>query len=546
MRALAALFLTSYCLAPAQSPPQGMARVEGQLVDAASGERVRKAWLTLRGAGPNQMGYTAVSDSTGFFAIDGIQPGRYSLTAEHAAYLRATIGGGQLNLLAGQTVKVGRTLLTPHAVISGRVLDEDGDPLPIGVQVQVSRWRWDPQTGQRVLTQLKQTPADDQGNFRLAGLPSGRYYLSAYGGRTTVAFDDRTVMPHAEAYTTTFYPGTSDPGSATAVPLVAGQELRDVNLRLRKTRTVRIRGTARDLSSGETVNQVALRLVPLSAYPTSPLTNDAVAVVQNGSFEFPRVQSGNYAIVSADATPGRSLGRYDLTVADGDLDGITVNLSPGAFIDCRIKMESNEPPQAAFQCGLRSTDATRLNPQSKPDAKDSPARIAGIVAGHYWVDYRGDNRSLPDTYVKAIHLGDADVTYKPIDVAGSAQPVLEFLISKNGGTVSGMVRDQKGEARAATQVVLAPVADNLGEITRLVKLSAADPQKGFRIAGVAPGDYLILAFENADVGALRDPLFRKAFAEKGVKVTVEEKSNLTLDVPLIPIAESDEQAGKLP
>jgi len=523
---------------------QGTARVEGQLVDAVSGEGVRKAWLTLRGAGPNQMGYTAVTDSTGFFAIEGIEPGRYALTAEHASYLRATAGGGQISLVAGQTLKVGRTLLTPHAVISGRVLDEDGDPLPSGVQVQVSRWRWDPQTGQRVLTQLKQTPADDQGNFRLAGLPAGRYFLSAYGGRTTVAFDDRTVMPGAEAYTTTFYPGTTDPGSATSVPLAAGQDLRNLNLRLRKTRAARIRGTSRDLSSTEPVNQVALRLVPLSAYPTSPLTNEAVAVVQNGSFEFPRVQPGNYAIVSSDPT-GHSLGRYDLTVGDGDVEGITVNLGPGAAIDCRVRMESNEPAPQAFQCGLRAMDATRLNPQSKPDAKDSPARITGIVTGRYWADFRGDPRTSPDTYVKAIHFGDADVSYKPIDVAGGAQPVLEFLLSKNGGTVSGMVRDQKGEARAAAQVILAPAADNL-EVARLVKLSPSDAQKGFRVAGVAPGDYLVLAFESVDVGALRDPLFRKAFAEKGVKVTVEEKSNLTLDVPLISATEAEQETGKLP
>ena len=323
----AILLLLAFC--PAifpQTPAATTARVEGQLVDAGTGDGIRKGWLTLRGG---VAGYTTVSDANGNFAFEDVDPGRYTLTAEHSAYLRAANARAQIVVAAGETVKAGRIALTAQGVISGKVTDEAGDPLPGGVQVQVSRWRWDAQTGVRTLTQIKQTGADDRGNFRLSGLAAGSYFLSAYGGRATAAFDDRTVMRGSEAYTTTYYPGASAPDGATPIPVAPGSEVSNIDLNLRKVRVARLRGTARDVSSGESANQIALHLVPEGGYAISPLTNDAVAVVQNGVFEFPRVMAGNYAIVAPDnAGSGHLVGRYDVAVGSADIGGIQFPLGP--------------------------------------------------------------------------------------------------------------------------------------------------------------------------------------------------------------------------
>ncbi len=530
-------FLTFSPLLLPQTPAVTSARVEGRLVDAGTGEGIRKGWLTLRGAGAGAAGYTTVSDANGDFVFEDVDPGRYSLSAEHAAYLRsnnaAGSAGGQINVGVGEIVTAGRVALTAQGVISGRVTDEGGDPLPGAVQVQVSRWRWDPQTGVRTLTQSKQTTADDQGNFRLSGLAAGNYFLSAYGGRTTAAFDDRTAMHGSEAYTTTYYPGASAPDAATPITVAAGSEIANMNLSLRKVRVSRIRGTARDISSGEMANQIALHLVPQGAYPVSPATNDAVAVVQNGAFEFPRVMAGNYTIVAPDnAGSAHLVGRYDVAVAQADIGGILLPLGPGAAVEGRFKMDSGEAAPAGLVFSLRSADGAGLNLASKSDATDAAARASGIPPGRYWVDIRGGARG-DSMYVKSIHFGEADATLKPVDIGSGAQPALEVLISPNAGTVSGTVRNDKGDAVAAFQVVLAPASRELGGVQRLVK-SVAASQGTFRFSGVAPGDYLVLGLEAGDAGALRDPAFREALADRGTKVTVQEGSMLTIDVPLIP------------
>jgi hypothetical protein len=545
MRTILVLLAFSPLILP-QTPAATAARVEGQLVDAGTGEGIRKGWLTLRAADAGTAGYTTVSDASGNFVFEDVDPGRYSLIAEHAAYLRSTNARGQITVGAGEAVKAGRIALTAQGVISGRVTDEGGDPLPGGVQVQVSRWRWDTQTGVRTLTQLRQTSADDQGNFRLSGLAAGSYYLSAYGGRTTAAFDDRTVMRGSEAYTTTYYPGASAPDGATPITLAAGSEVANMNLNLRKVRVSRIRGTARDISSGEMANQIALHLVPEGAYPISPVTNDAVAVVQNGLFEFPRVMAGNYTIVAPDnAGSAHLVGRYD--VAEADINGILFPLGPGAAVEAHFKMDSGDAAPAGFGFSLRSADGAGLNVGSRSEGADATPRASGIPPGRYWVDIRGDPRATPASngaYVKSIHFGQADATLKPVDIGSGAQPVLEVLISANGGTVSGTVRNDKGESVAASQVVLAPVSRELGGVQRLVKTAAAS-QGTFRFSGVAPGDYRVLAIEGGDAGALRDPAFRDAIADQGVKLTVQEGSMLTADVPLIPESVGAAALGKL-
>ena len=137
--------------------------------------------------------------------------------------------------------------------------------------------------------------------------------------------------------------------------------------------------------------------------------------------------------------------------------------------------------------------------------------------------------------MKSIRFGDADATFKPIDIGAGPQSVLEVSISSNGGTVAGAVRNDKGDSVPAAQVVLAPSSSDLGSIQRLVKTAAA-AQGTFSFSGVAPGDYLLLALEGGEIGALRDPAFRDALADRGMKVTVQEGSMLTVDVPLIPEA----------
>ena len=80
--------------------------------------------------------YSATSDQQGSYVFDGVDAGTYALTAEHAGYLTTpySIGGpassqSLITLKPGQRMTEVNVRLLPQAVLSGRVLDEDGDPI---------------------------------------------------------------------------------------------------------------------------------------------------------------------------------------------------------------------------------------------------------------------------------------------------------------------------------------------------------------------------------------------------------------------------------
>jgi len=160
-------------------------RLEGRALSTA-GEAVRKATIRLVGIG-NQgspaFRYAETTDIDGKFLFEDVAPGRYMLTAEKAGFVPGRYGarsttspGTQLAVSAGQEMKDLVFLLTPQGVITGRVTDEDGDPVR-GVQVTILRTGYN--RGRRLFLPSGGTNTDDQGNFRAGSLAPGRYYLSA-------------------------------------------------------------------------------------------------------------------------------------------------------------------------------------------------------------------------------------------------------------------------------------------------------------------------------------------------------------------------------
>src|SRR5205814_10438543 len=98
--------------------------------------------------------------------------------------------------------------MSPQGVITGRVLDEDGDPVP-NVGVQLLRYSFT--QGKRQLQGWDQVSTNDLGEYRLYGLSPGKFYLSAAANE---GMNDQYDSGHA--YAPTYYPGASDPSSAAA------------------------------------------------------------------------------------------------------------------------------------------------------------------------------------------------------------------------------------------------------------------------------------------------------------------------------------------
>jgi len=184
--------------------------VEGRVVSAASGEPLKKAFVTLvrtASSAGHPRPPSTTTDENGHFLLNDVVPGNYSLAADRNGYVRLEYASGGVNLsyfgtgtilslVPGQHVKDVLFRLVPAAVITGRVVDEDNEPL-LGATVQALRYGY--VRGQRQLVPAGEEQTNDLGEYRIHSMAPGRYYVSAVYGRgnfasvTTAASSTETV-----------------------------------------------------------------------------------------------------------------------------------------------------------------------------------------------------------------------------------------------------------------------------------------------------------------------------------------------------------------
>ncbi len=170
-------------LRPGEEAPKGTAVLKGVVVAADTGAPIRRAQVraVAPDTGDNRM---ATTDEQGRFEIRELVGGRYSITASKGGFVTLQYGqrrpserGTAVDLPAGATIEKLAIGLPRGSVIAGRIVDEFGEPLT-GAQVQVLRYAY--VNGARQLRPAGQSDrTDDQGSFRVFGLPPGDYAVSA-------------------------------------------------------------------------------------------------------------------------------------------------------------------------------------------------------------------------------------------------------------------------------------------------------------------------------------------------------------------------------
>jgi len=107
------------------SPPS----VEGVVLKVGTTEPVARARVMLTRV-EGRLAHTRVADTDdrGRFVFRAVSAGTYRLLAQHDAFLR--VAGQTLTIAPGQVIRDLVVAMTPTGVITGRVVDEYGDPVP--------------------------------------------------------------------------------------------------------------------------------------------------------------------------------------------------------------------------------------------------------------------------------------------------------------------------------------------------------------------------------------------------------------------------------
>ncbi len=237
--------------------------------------------------------------------------------------------------------------LQPHAVIAGRITDEDGEPLA-NVQVQAMTHRYF--QNRRQLFPVGGGMTNDLGEYRIFGLAAGKYYLTASHraqGMMMMGTADRTAGQGSnqfdEGYAPTYYPGTNEGSGAIPVQIAAGKPMSNVDWRLLRTKTLRIRGRVAGAESNPTARRTMLMLVSRGSGGIDMFNRNMTSVQgRDGRFEFRGVTPGTYTVVAQyfDQTE-RLTGRVPVDVGNSNVDGVEVVLKPGLDVPGTVKVEGN-------------------------------------------------------------------------------------------------------------------------------------------------------------------------------------------------------------
>ena len=515
--------------------------VSGTVIDAVTGEPIRKALVQIYGAQQR----TTFTDGDGRFQFDGIPVVRVSLDARKPGYfseheMRSAV---QRQLEVGSKSDSVVLKLIPEGVIAGKVTTTTGIPLE---HVPLSLTYLNVREGRRHWESKGLAVTAEDGRYRFANLLPGTYYVAA--GPIT-PLPETLFAPPPEpktGYPGVYYPGVADLASSSPISVSAGQQA-EANFSLNEVPVYNISGTI----SGYMPNQgVGVQLCDQSG---SPLSGRVQFSPDNGRFDVHGLPSGDYVLKAFSQLgpnqPARAEAR--LSVAS-NIFNLHLTLGPMISIPISVRTESRAP------AGTGAMNYSRPSPQglsspgpplaarllaSKPGTSDSYATLEGppgqqslilrnVEAGRYSVELMPQ----PPWYVQSAEYSQINLLTDDLTLTDEVPPLtMEVILRNDVATLSGTVIPRSGADVPATVVVISerlPKASPRTGYYNPPREKSAEPADGFMIDSLAPGDYLVLAFDHAEGIEYSNPDVLQNYLSQATHVTLapNQRTRVTLDL----------------
>jgi hypothetical protein len=524
--------------------------IEGTVLNTKTGEPVRKAEILLlamdRPAGSLVPPAAVTADAAGKFRFQGLAAGRYSVRAERGGFLRmigipgSDRGPVLVTLAEGESSRDVKLRLIPGALLAGRVLDEDGEPV-IGARVQTMQTRYE--SGRRQLAPVSEGDAgeiltDDLGQFRIHSLPPGRYYLMA-------AQRDRQLLANAAAtgpsgaqeeqgYPAVLYPGVLNPSQTAPVEVREGEQRYGLDIRMLRVRTIRVRGKVLGIPA-ERRSPVTVMLVSRQGFS---LTLPSTITREDATYEIRGAAPGAYYLVARYDRDGlvvsarRALDVADTPIADADLA-----LRPSFELKGRVVLAKKDP-KAQFDTLVEQVELEDENGWGGASAVVRPDGTFTIENLFEGVHRPGVRLHGLHYYVKTVRLGDADATDKPLHLTeAAAANELEVVLSADAASLEGTVTGETATPGVAARAFVVLVPEDRSRFERY-RVSSTDQAGRFRIRAIVPGEYGLFAWDYLAYNEHLDPDFLKPFEEKRTRIALFENDRKSVDIVLLKTGEA--------
>lgn len=503
--------------------------VSGSVVNSATGEPIPRALVQLMG--PLQR--SDLTDSQGSFRFEGVPEGRAMFMARKPGFFSSeelSRGGGRPRAPMMITGDVSSLVLklTPEGIVAGSITGDDGEPLE-GVQVRLKRQVV--MNGRKQWNQQSQARTDENGEFRAANLIPGTYYMLAQAQRPAT---ERAAAEPNIGYPPTYFPGAPDLSAASPIEVRGGQSVQ-LDFRLRSQLVYEVAGSV----TGIAPEQRGANIEFLNR-SGDPVSGNVRFNPDDASFSA-RLPAGTYTVRATSFNRQGPAARASATITvAANVSGIRLPLLPGATIPVVVKTEFTSQPSSANLAG--GTSKTGSDSKPAQYASVQLTGLDGVTSGYSTYDAADDNAPLTlrnvepgrytvqisprgPWYVQSAAHGQTDVLREDLVMAqGDASPI-EIVLRDDGGSVAGSATADNVAVPAVVLVV--PERRSTAPQTQYAS------ERGFTINTLAPGDYLLFAFDSVDGLEYTNREALEPYASRAARVTVNSKGNATVTLALI-------------
>jgi protocatechuate 3,4-dioxygenase beta subunit len=524
-----------------ESNPEDYGSITGHVFDAVTGQPLSKVQLTLFPANPGtgrREPYLTSSDSSGAYRFVNIEPGNYRLSAMRNRYVRQNYGQ-KTTLASGATITVApkqqvaniNFRLLPGAVVTGRVVDEEGEPM---ASVQVSALQYRYMRGRRELVPVASGATNDLGEYRIWGIAPGAYYFSATYRSQAMMYSGSTQQDDS-GYPVNYYPGVPDPSQTSPIAVKAAEQKNGVDFRLSPIRTVRISGIVKS-TTGSIPREIMLMLSKRDAFLAMERRGIPVREA-SGQFEISGVTPGSYVLQALTMRQEERLYAFvPVEVGASNIENLEVTLAPGLNLSGQVIVEQGAPQPPDLE-RLRIVmypreDLMRFGPGGGDEVqRDGTFTLKNVAPMRSQLNVF----PMPEGYyLKSVVLNGEEIVDTGINLTpGMNGANFTVILSPNAARLDGAVLDEKDRPFTGASVLLVP-ADKTKRETLLSFPTASSDQNGrYSLINLAPGDYLLFAFADVEPGAWQDPHFLARFEDQGRKVKLAPKDIQNLDLKLL-------------
>jgi protocatechuate 3,4-dioxygenase beta subunit len=499
-------------------------------VNALGGNPLARARVTIFDTRNPQNRQSVITSEDGRFEFKQLSPGKYSLQGAKRGFIPAAYDeheGFSTAIVTGAGLDTEHLVLrlSPSAVLSGKILDESGEPVR---HASVSLYREDRQVGVSRIIRFRMATTDDQGTYEFAQLNAGSYFISAtaqpwYALHPRASHQsDAENLPTAVdqsldvAYPVTYYGDSTEPDDATPIPIRGGERLQ-ADIHLNAVAALHLLFHASD--NGEHGFRMPMLQKP-SFDGMEFVQTGGMQSVSPGVFEVTGIAPGRYSVRDPGAGQGGEDNEINITTNGQELEAPAEQHASTLKATVQILGEATLPPQ--IEIGLRNSKM-RVVAWQEMDKKGE-LEFANLAPGKY--DVLAGSR--PKAYSVVQMSSDRGVIAgHTLNVAAGASMAVTLSLVGGTANVEGFAK-RAGKATAGAMVVLVPKDPESNR--ELFRRDQSDQDGSFSLRSVIPGTYTIVAIENGwDLDWSR-PSVIAHYAKQAQTITVTAHSQTSIQL----------------